>query len=173
MSARHTEMWFCEAAAKAYLIGLAQFWAGLPTWAAAIAQSPGWEVEARVYRGRENRETELMEGEESSLKKLPCVILSCTGAQAVLQNFKLSGLWTGRLDINVWHNRSRTTGDDADEMARNVFDLFLTTSIIPDLSNAIAGFSVRDVIPQDQSLQAQGRAWLTQMSFSMEQVSGT
>lgn len=174
MSARHTPGWFAERAGRRYVIAMAQWWAELDTWSKAIqaaqATDKAWSVETRVYRGRENREIELMEGEESSLKRLPCVILRATSGQAVLPNYR--GLWTCKLEAQVWHNRARTTGDQADEMAQNVFDLFLTTTILTDLGQSAPGFSVRDVIPQDFDVQAVGRAWLSQMSFSLEQVSG-
>lgn len=165
----HTPLWYAERATRQYLIDKAPYWTNSDAWQAAIALQPDWLPELRIYRGRENREDETMEGQESSLKLPPCVTCSCVNGQALLDNF--GGLWTGELAVQVDANRAKTTGDVADAQAQAVFRMFLTRSIIPDLSGVTSGFYVRGVIPKDISLRAEGRRWVTQMSFSLEQLS--
>lgn len=165
----HTPLWYAEHAVRQYLIDQAPHWTASDAWQAAIALDPNWDPESRIYRGRENRDDETMEGQESSIKLPPCVTCSCTIGQSLLDNF--GGLWTAALDIQIDANRAKTTGDAADAQAQAVFRMFLTRTIIPDLSGVTAGFSVRGVIPKDIGLRAEGRRWVTQMSFSLEQLS--
>ena len=136
--------------------------------ALVLANLPEWLPETQVYRGIENRESEDMEGQESSLKVRPCVILVCQTAAAVAPNWR--GLWDATLEVHVENRRSDTTGDTHRGRAQEVFDIFLTTEAPADLSGAIPDFIVRAVVPNDQSHTQAGRGWLSSITFTLHQV---
>jgi hypothetical protein len=142
-----------------------------------IANRPAWLDEFHIYRGIENREDESMQGEWSTIRRYPCVIVLSESAQAVLPNWH--GLWTGRLTVEVWGSR-RETADVNDSRAKEIFNLFCVSEY--DLATALRNsfatatenaetLSLRAAIPQEMGYRVEGYGWCSWMSFDLHQVS--
>jgi hypothetical protein len=146
-----------ERAARAYLL------ANLPTWL----------PETQVYRGIENRESEDMEGQESSLKVRPCVTFYCETASPVNPNW--AAMWDATLRIEVESRRSDTTGDAHDERAAEVFSWFCVQNLGKALTDAIDGFFCRAVTrnPEGQGMRAEGRGWVSFLVLDIRCSTGT
>jgi|GEM_PF-4096910 len=119
----------------------------------------------KVYCGLENRDTQEMEGEESSIIRLPCVICICQGADPVLPNFH--GNWNATLRLEIYGSCDDLTGKDFAAMVRQITRQFLTTSIANDLSAATQTFYVPKVAPGNRGWTVDGRRWVAHQEYSL------
>jgi hypothetical protein len=114
----------------------------------------------RIYAGIENEDTEENEGQESSLRQLPCIVVKCETARAYPD---LGGNWTPHVDVWMVSNRNQTTKAEHRRRAQQVFSALCQNQI----EHALAGeqFFVVRVQPTETGHIAEGSAWVSYMEF--------
>jgi hypothetical protein len=127
-----------------------------------------WVDELRVYRGVENRDAETMEGEESSLKRYPCITVICRPAEPIIP---WRGNWDADCELRVESHASDTTGDGHDLRAGQVFDLFLTDSeICGGIMAAFPNFYAGLLLPGTQNHDKDDGRFVSSQQFKLKSV---
>lgn len=122
-----------------------------------------WCPSDQIYAGIENRDTEENEGEESSLRKVPCIVVKCETAQA---HQNLNANWTPHVDVWVVSNRFRTDKATHRARAQQVFSVLCQNGIENALTDET--FGVARIRPTDTGHLAEGSAWVSFMEFDFQ-----
>ncbi len=109
----------------------------------------------------------IFKGIERSERKLPCIVAECQTAD---HSAPYSGSWRAHGMIKIRSRAEDQINEDAHlERAGNVLNLFMTTTIITDLTGALDDFTCFQFVVTKQSyIIADGQSWVSFIEFEME-----
>jgi hypothetical protein len=137
-------------------------------WRYLLAADISWCPDEQIYRGIENLETQEMEGQDSSLRRLPCIVIACQRAAPVDPYY--AGNWDPAVTVEVLSQRDDTTNAAHKLRVREVFNEFLTDTIAEDLSAIMDDWYVAFVVPGEQSYSIRGRVWVSELALTLRNV---
>lgn len=121
----------------------------------AYLTSQSLTLVSNLYRGIEGSDTSALTTEEAK-RQLPCVIADCSISD--FGTFE-SGNWWVDARVRVLTNADDNTEDEHHLICQQVFGKFMTSTIVADLSAALANFTALQVLHSGQGSTQNERHW--------------